>query len=258
MQTTLRRAILIGIAAALSASALLGIAVVLTGDLDGTSGRVLGTTALIGGFSLLALPAGVLLDQRRRQGIAWLSLALDAVAFLLIAAMLWEIGTEWKPALIFTIFAAALAEICMLQARRRAGESTAASMLVLVATVLALALALLLSAAVLDFDAGGASFQLVAVLAIANFLLVLLQPIFRRLGEEPRHVAAPEGAGHRLLLVVDRVPRRELPGYVVRSGERREIECAFNGSHDFAGAVAEAIRTLESEGSLVERVERIS
>ena len=258
MDTTLRRVLLIGMATALSVSALLGILVVLMGDFGGDSARVLGTSALVGLFSVLALPAGVLLDQGRNRSLARLALGLDALAFLLIEAALWNLTEEWKPALVVTLFAAALAELCTLQARSRPGESQTARLLVVVASTLAIVLALLLSAAVLDFGPSSGSFQLVAVVAIANFLLVLLQPIFRRLGEEPqRPVVAPAGGGHRLLLVVDRLPRRDLPGYVARPGSRGEIECAFNGSHDFAGAVAEAIRTLESEGSLVARVERL-
>jgi len=58
-----KRLALVALVASLSATALLAIGILLFAEFDDTSGRILATTALIGLFSLLTLPAGALLDR---------------------------------------------------------------------------------------------------------------------------------------------------------------------------------------------------
>jgi MFS family permease len=257
VQTSLRRLGLLTIAGSLSLTALLAIVVLLTADFNRGSVNILATTALVALFSLLALPGGVLLDRGRNRRLAWTSLGLALLAFLLLEGQLWEAGPGWRPTGLAVIWAFALAEIAMLEARRREGESQAASIAFWAAGTLAVVIALILSAAVLDVVHGvaeGAALRVLGVAAVANILLVLLQPILRRLGEEP---AAP-AREHRFVVAVDALPSTPPTerGYWLRSNGAKEIECALPG-RDFASAVAEAIRTLERSGARVERVERI-
>ena len=68
------------------ATAALAVGILLFSDFDETAARILGTTAAISFFSLLALPGSVLLDRRASPVVAWASLALAAVGFALVLA----------------------------------------------------------------------------------------------------------------------------------------------------------------------------
>jgi hypothetical protein len=83
-----KRLILLAVAVLLSGSALLAIAILLVGRFGGTEGRILGTTALLAGFGLVALPAVVLLDKERARRLAQTAVALDAIAALLALVLL--------------------------------------------------------------------------------------------------------------------------------------------------------------------------
>jgi hypothetical protein len=72
---------------ALCTSAL--IAILLFGEFDDTTARILATTGLIGLFSLVSLPGGVLLDQGRYAGLAWVVITLAAAGFLLAMTLVW-------------------------------------------------------------------------------------------------------------------------------------------------------------------------
>ncbi len=257
MQTSLRRIGLLTIAGSLSLTALLAIVVLLTADFNRGSINILATTSLVGLFSLLALPGGVLLDRGRNRPLAWTSLGLALLAFLLLVGQVWDAGVGWRATGLAVIWAFAVAELAMLEARRRDGESRASSIAFWAAVTLAVMIGLILSAAVLDVVhdvAEGALLRVLGVAAVANILLVLLQPILRRLGEETAGAARE----HRFVVAVDALPSTPPGerGYWLRSNGATEIECALP-SRDFASAVAEAIRTLERRGARVERVERI-
>ena len=95
-----KRLFLWGLGGSLSVTALLAIGILLFAEFDELAGRILATTALLGLFSLLSLPAGVLLDQGRFAPLAWASLGLNAVGFFLAMLLLWQedggSDTEWK------------------------------------------------------------------------------------------------------------------------------------------------------------------
>jgi uncharacterized membrane protein required for colicin V production len=57
---SLRRGLLLGVAALLSATAALAVAILLFGDVGATEGRILTTTAVLAGSGVLALPVTLL------------------------------------------------------------------------------------------------------------------------------------------------------------------------------------------------------
>ena len=58
---TARRLLLTAVAVSITATALLAIGVLLFGSFGETEGRILGSTMILAGYALLALPAGFLL-----------------------------------------------------------------------------------------------------------------------------------------------------------------------------------------------------
>ena len=73
-----KRILLLGVAGLLSATALLAIVILLAGHFGSTQGKILGSTALLAGYALLALPAVVLLDQGRDRRLALATASLAA------------------------------------------------------------------------------------------------------------------------------------------------------------------------------------
>ena len=80
---TARRLVLIGVAVSLCATALLAIGILLFGNFGETEGRILGTTLMLAGYGLVALPAGFLLDQSRHRPLAGAVIALAATGLAL-------------------------------------------------------------------------------------------------------------------------------------------------------------------------------
>lgn len=230
------RILLLAVVVSLSAAALLAIGILLFGEFGDTEGRILGTTALIAFYGLLALPAGVLFDQARLAGLATTLLALAAVGLSLALAAIWsgeppeELG---KSVATVTAFAAALTQTSALAARRRERDPRVVRRLFAVSVALAVVLAALVTAgAWAEIDRQG-YFRIVAALAVLDALLVALQPILA--------LTRPVGGVHRLRVLA------EPGGEIVAT-----VEAA-----DFAAAAAKAIRAIERNGGRVLRLERI-
>ena len=84
-----RRILLLVVAGLLTASALLAIGILLVGHFGSTEGRILGTTALLAGYGIVALPAVMLLDQGRFRPLALASATLAVVGAVLALALVW-------------------------------------------------------------------------------------------------------------------------------------------------------------------------
>jgi hypothetical protein len=84
-----RRLFLIALIASMCATAALAVGILLFSDFDETAGRILGTTAAISFFSILALPASVLVDRGVAPPLAWASLGVSAAGFALGLVLLW-------------------------------------------------------------------------------------------------------------------------------------------------------------------------
>lgn len=113
----LRRAAIIGAIASLSIAAIVGIVMLLTGDWGETQARIMGTTLIVGAFSILAL-ADLTVAGRRTRWVGWIGAVVAAATGALGILMVWGALDDWMDA--FTWFAAgivlsiALAQSCML------------------------------------------------------------------------------------------------------------------------------------------------
>jgi signal transduction histidine kinase len=234
-----RRLLLGALVVSLCATAALAIGILLFGDFGETEGRVLATTAAISFYSLLALPGGILLDQGRIRPLAWATFALAAAAFAVAMMLVWgELESETLAKVLLTLSAYALAatQTSATGSRLRAAGARAVRALFAASTLLVLALATMVAvAAWAEIDRTG-YFRLLAALAVANVLLVVLQPIARRLAGGPSQTA------FRLRLTHS-------------GGEEQERSLA---ARDLAEAAARAIREAERDGGEVARIERLS
>jgi hypothetical protein len=221
---------------ALSTSALIAIAILLFGEFDETQARILATTGLMGFYSLLSLPGGMLLDQGRQVALAWAVIALAAFAFVLAMNLTWgDIGddTMWRLAGSATAFAGALSQTATATSRRRATDTPGVRLLYLLSIWSVFLLAALVVAAIWEGFEDESFYRFLGAVAVGNLLLVLLQPASRRLGHAP---AAPREAPlsrdtYRLVFTLKGVPAQR--------------------------AVEEARLALERGGAKVENVERL-
>ena len=123
-----RRILLGGIVAALTATALLAVGILLFGDFGETEGKILGTTAMLAGYGLLALPAGFLIDQGRLRRLAWGLLTLAVAGFAVGAVTVWTDAGETlgKSMLTVTVFAIAATQTAAQLAGRRTTRTRSA------------------------------------------------------------------------------------------------------------------------------------
>ena len=223
------------LAFALSTSALLAIGILLLGDFDETQARILVTTGLIGLFSLLALPGGVLLDQGRHPALAWTTIGLAASSFVIAMNLTWgDVDSEnlWKVAGSATAVTGAFSQAATATSRRRASDTAAVRTLFLLSLGSVSLLASLILVAIWDEVDGEGFYRFLGAIAVLNMLLVLLQPVARRLGGTSTAAPSerPREDTYRLTFTLQGVPAQR--------------------------AVAEAKLALERGGAKVENVER--
>lgn len=113
----LRRAAIIGAIASLSIAAIVGIVMLLTGDWGDTQSRIMGTTLIIGAFSILAL-ADLAIAGRRTRWVGWIGAAIAAGTGMLGILMVWGALDDWRDAFTWfltgIVLSIALAQSCML------------------------------------------------------------------------------------------------------------------------------------------------
>jgi hypothetical protein len=197
---------------ALCASAFLAVGILLFGEFDETQARILVTTALIGFFSLLALPGGVLLDQGRDLPLAWAAIGLAAVSFIVAMNLTWgdaESENLWKVAGSATAITGAFAQTATAMSRRRAVDPPSVVILFLLSVASVSLLALLILIAIWESVEDNEGFyRFLGAVAVINLLLVLLQPVARRIGRKPAAAPAEEtrAGAYRLVFVLDAAP----------------------------------------------------
>jgi hypothetical protein len=235
----LKRAFLQLLIASLVATAALAIGFLLLADFDDRTWKVIGTTALLSGFSLLGLPGAALLDQGRAVALGWANLVLAGIGLAWSLYLVWsEADSGWKPLVFVIAFCGATAQASGTTARMREDDSPTVHLLYVVGIAGAVILASLVSlAAWQEIDDGG-FYRIVGALAVAELLVILLQPILRRTGGG---TATPSG-----------VPVFE---FSVTLADGRQVP-GDRPAKDFATAVASAISEVERSGSRVIRVER--
>lgn len=84
---------LIGVIAMLSITALVGIALFIRGEFGIIEGKILATTAAIGGFSLAALCGAFLYERNRVRSVANVTMTTAMVSLIYTLVLIWE-GVE--------------------------------------------------------------------------------------------------------------------------------------------------------------------
>lgn len=170
---------------ALCGSALLAIGILLVGEFDETQARIIVTTGLIGFFSLLALPGGVLLDHGRYTALAWTTIGLAVFSFVVAMNLTWgDADSEnlWRVAGSATAVTGAFSQAATSTSRRRATDTPAVRTLYVLSLGAVSLLALLILIAVWgEVDSEG-FYRFLGAVAVLNLLFVLLQPVARRMG----------------------------------------------------------------------------
>lgn len=225
-----KRLVLLSVAGLLTAAAALAIGILLFGDFGSTEGRILATTALLGGYGLLTLPAAILRDQGRGAALTAAVIVLAVAAAFLTTAAIWSdepsdalgkaLGTVngW---LVAAVQPAALA------LRRREHDTRVVRLLFAASSALVIVLASMWTVllwAEIDSERYGRIF---GALVVLNVLLVALQPILAR--------ARPRAIVHSLRVAVAAADPIELT-----------VEAP-----DLAAAASKAIRTVERDGHRV-------
>ncbi len=222
-----RRALLLALVVSLVATGLLAIAILLFAEFDDTSWRILATTALLGLFSLLSVPAGALLDRGQARLLSYATIGTAGVGLALSLALVWgDVSSDppAKAALTVGLVAGALAQTAATTSRRRESDSRTVNRLYVGAIVAGAAFAAMGAAAAWGDVGDETYYRLLGALAVADLLLVLLQPVARRMA------AAPGGTASRLVFTLDDEPTED--------------------------AVAAAVDALEARGVRVEKVDR--
>ena len=229
-----RRILLLCVAGLLAASALLAIGILLVGHFGDTESKILGSTAFLAGYGLLAVPAVTLFDQGLLRALALATASLAALSAALALAAVWmpsepdALGRSAGTASVLTL---ACTQISILSARRRERDSAVLRRLFATSCGTGVLAAAAGTAFVWGGLQGGDSARLIGALVVLDLALVALQPVLVR--------ARPGGPVHRLR--------------VVRSlGE--PVDVTIEGG-DLAGAAAKAIRSVERDGSRVVAVE---
>jgi hypothetical protein len=219
---------------ALCASALLAIGILLLGEFDETQARILVTTALIGFFSLLALPGGVLLDQGRFAELAWTLIVLAALSFVIAMNLTWadlESDDAWRVAGSAAAVTGAFSAAATVTSRRRETDTQGVRVLYLLSIGSVTLLALLILIAIWEEVEDEGFYRFLGAVAVLNLLLVLLQPVARRMGGIS---SAPEATAR---------------------DDAYAVTFRLRGAPTDA-AIAGAREALEQGGAKVERVER--
>ena len=222
--------LLLGVAVLLSFSALLAIAILLVGRFGSVEGRILGSTALLAGYGLVALPAIVLLDSGRSRALGLTTAALAALAAALALGAIWSesssdiLGQTVGSA---TIVALGFAQVAAVTARRSERDPILVRRLFLVSCGTATLLAAFGVTLLWVAPEGGDAARFLGALLVLDLLLVALQPLLAR---------ARAGNVARRFVVV------------TASGEHIEVEIAGG---DVASAAARAIRSVERGGGSV-------
>lgn len=231
---TRQRALLLVVAALLTASALLAVAILLIGEFGTVQGRILGTTAVLGAYGVLALPAAMLLDLGRARRLAGALLALCALGAALAIVVIWSGDPPvalGKTAGTVAVAGVAVAQTGVLTARRRETDPRVVGLLFVAATALAGLSAAVFSGLLWTEGGGDRVGRLLGALVVLDLLAVALGPVLAR--------ARASGVRVRMRLLA-------------ATGVIGEVSAE---GRDPAAAVAAGIRGAEADGARVVAVE---
>jgi hypothetical protein len=214
-----RRLLVRLVVVSLVATAGAAVVALLAGDFGDTQLRVILTTGAVSLYGLMALPAGVLLEQRRLTALAQVSALAVVVAFVLLLYLIWfewdDAGeTAWKSVVVTTTAAGVLAQAAAALSRRRDDDPPSVVRLTGASIAAAAALGALIVLAVLrEIDDSG-YYRFLGAVAVADVLLLALPPVLRR----ARPASAPARTDGRIRLVVE--VEADGAGAIEREAER--------------------------------------
>ena len=227
-----KRTLLLTVAGLLCAAAVYAIGVLAVGRFGSTQARIVGTTALLAAFSLLAFPAVVLTEQRRAPRLALATATVaGAGAVLAITALWWPSSVTGRAALTGAVVAAAVTQSAALSARRSSDEPPHLRHLYRASVVTAVVLAAMLVVQIWGSLHSPGYGRAIGVMVVLDALVVALQPVLGRL--------RPPAAHYRLRLTL----------------ETEEAPLLDVDAPDLAAAAAKAIHEAERRGGHVRRLE---
>jgi len=221
-----RRLFLWALIVSLCLTAALAIGTLLFADFDDRATRILLTTTFLSVASLLALPAGVLLDQGRARLLGWATIALSAAGFVAAMVAVWAAEDDdraWKVALTIGLAAVVGAQASASTVRRRPTDGGWLRGLYVGGIALSLLLAALIAFAVWEEVEDNAGFyRFLGATAVAAVLATLLQPLARRLERPPARA-------RRLVLELDREPSDEAVAAAIEALARHGVGAQVAG-----------------------------
>jgi hypothetical protein len=162
----------------------LAVLLLLFGELEGASWKILTTTVVIGLYSLLALPGARLLDQGRSSILAWSAVLLAGLGLLWAFRIVWsgldDADGSWRLLVTLTACSTAVSQVCATTARRQTNDPAAVDRLYGVSNLLVYALAGIITLA--SWNALGPDaflWRVLGVLAVLDIFSLVLQSVLR-------------------------------------------------------------------------------
>jgi hypothetical protein len=195
---SLKRLFFVTLITALAGTGALAVLALLSGDLSEGNWRVIATSGLVALASLMAMPAGILIERALAPFVAWATLALVGAAFFYAMALVWDITETFEPLVGLAAVAAAASQTAALTALTK---GTGGGFLYIAATALAFFAAILLGWMVLEGEYE--LWHVLGAVVVADVVCALIQPLVGRLRTLP---AAAASNGYRVVFAVDSEP----------------------------------------------------
>lgn len=162
----------------------LAVLLLLFGEFEGASWKILTTAVVVGLYSLLALPGARLLDQGRNSILGWSAVLLAALGFLWAFRIVWsgldDADGSWRLLVTLTACSTAVTQVCATTARRQATDPASVDRLYGVSNLLVYTLAGIITLASWNAVGPGALlWRTLGVLAAVDVLSIVLQPLLR-------------------------------------------------------------------------------
>ena len=200
-EISLKRLFFVTLITALAGTGALAVLALLSGDLSEGNERVIATSGLVALASLMAMPAGILIERALAPLVAWGTLALVGVAFLYTMALLWGVTETWKPLVGLSTVAAAASQTAALTALTNGRDR---GFLYVAATGLAFFAAVLLGWMVWEDEYE--LWHVLGAVVVADVVCALIQPLVRRLRALPAAPSSEPATGYRVVFALDSEP----------------------------------------------------
>ncbi|MFZ2537634.1 MAG: hypothetical protein WAX04_01880 [Oscillospiraceae bacterium] len=185
----LKKIFLITMIVSLSISALIGILVILVGNLGEMEARILGTTLALGGFSLVGLCCSTIYDKPKYKIFSAAGMVVCILAFVHSTLLIWQAygidNWEWPLKLLvsFIIISLSMGQISILLLINYKNKKARNVLWITIGLICVVGFMLL--AMVYDLIDGGTEvfFRFLSVFAILDALGTITTPILKKIGE---------------------------------------------------------------------------